>query len=101
MFQPKNFRPKILLTENFAVRIAEGGSNGGGRESGSPPPAVRREDFAEPVLQIPRYVDGKLRDIVVLSLISILWHHLVEAVSSDFFVPVSYTHLTLPTNSRV
>ena len=40
-FGRKFFRPKNFSTENFAVRIAEGGCNGGESGGGQEPPPVR------------------------------------------------------------
>ena len=44
-FDRKCFRPKSFLTENFAVRIAEGGSNGGVRGVREPPPVRPSRGF--------------------------------------------------------
>ena len=39
------FRPKFFSAEKFAVRIAEGGSNGGGPAGGGGPPGSVRESL--------------------------------------------------------
>ena len=50
-FGRKVFRPKNFSAENFAVRIAEGGSNGGGPGGRRPPPV--RPSVRTSVLGLP------------------------------------------------